>query len=62
VDNGISSFEGVAEANRLGMMVLITDHHLPGATLPDAACIINPNQPGCRFPARIWPVWASCST
>ena len=52
VDNGISSFEGVAEANRLGMMVLITDHHLPAATLPDAACIINPNQPGCGFPEQ----------
>jgi single-stranded-DNA-specific exonuclease len=52
VDNGISSFEGVAEANRLGMMVLVTDHHLPGATLPDAACIINPNQPGCGFPSK----------
>jgi single-stranded-DNA-specific exonuclease len=52
VDNGISSFEGVAEANRLGMMVLVTDHHLPAATLPDAACIINPNQPGCAFPSK----------
>jgi single-stranded-DNA-specific exonuclease len=52
VDNGISSFEGVAEANRLGMMVLITDHHLPAATLPAAACIINPKQPGCGFPSK----------
>jgi single-stranded-DNA-specific exonuclease len=52
VDNGISSFEGVAEANRLGMMVLITDHHLPAPTLPDAACIINPNQAGCGFPSK----------
>ena len=52
VDNGISSFDGVSEANRLGMAVFITDHHLPGATLPDAACIINPNQPGCRFPSK----------
>jgi single-stranded-DNA-specific exonuclease len=49
VDNGIASVEGVAEANRLGMQVLITDHHLPGDTLPDAACIVNPNQPGCAF-------------
>jgi len=38
VDNGIASVEGVAEANRLGMEVLITDHHLPGDALPDAAC------------------------
>jgi len=52
VDNGIASIEGVAEANRLGMAVLITDHHLPGDRLPDAACIINPNQPGCTFPSK----------
>lgn len=52
VDNGIASVEGVAEANRLGMQVLITDHHLPGDTLPDAACIINPNQRGCGFPSK----------
>jgi single-stranded-DNA-specific exonuclease len=52
VDNGIASVEGVAEANRLGMQVLVTDHHLPGDTLPDAACIVNPNQPGCEFPSK----------
>jgi len=52
VDNGIASVDGVAAANRLGMRVLITDHHLPGATLPDAQCIINPNQPGCGFPSK----------
>ena len=52
VDNGIASVEGVAEANRLGMQVFVTDHHLPGDTLPDAACIVNPNQPGCAFPSK----------
>ena len=52
VDNGIASVEGVAEANRLGLKVLITDHHLPGSQLPDAWCIINPNQPGCGFPSK----------
>jgi single-stranded-DNA-specific exonuclease len=52
VDNGIASVEGVAEANRLGMKVLITDHHLPGNSLPDAACIVNPNQNGCEFPSK----------
>lgn len=55
VDNGIASVEGVAAANALGMRVLITDHHLPGATLPDALCIINPNQPGCGFPSKHLP-------
>lgn len=52
VDNGIASVEGVAEANRLGMQVLITDHHLPGNELPEAAVIVNPNQPGCDFPSK----------
>ena len=52
VDNGIASVEGVAEANRLGMQVFVTDHHLPGDVLPDAACIVNPNQPGCAFPSK----------
>jgi single-stranded-DNA-specific exonuclease len=52
VDNGIASIDGVAEANRLGMKVLVTDHHLPGDRLPDAWCIINPNQPGCSFSSK----------
>ena len=52
VDNGIASVDGVMEANRLGMAVLITDHHLPGDRLPAAACIINPNQAGCGFPSK----------
>jgi len=52
VDNGIASVDGVAEANSLGMQVFVTDHHLPGDTLPDAACIVNPNQPGCEFASK----------
>ncbi|HEX6294951.1 MAG TPA: single-stranded-DNA-specific exonuclease RecJ [Burkholderiales bacterium] len=52
VDNGIASVEGVARAASLGIATLITDHHLPGAQLPDAACIVNPNQPGCDFPSK----------
>ena len=46
VDQGITSLEGVAVARALGMQVIVTDHHLPGATLPDASAVINPNQPG----------------
>ncbi len=49
VDNGISSVEGVAQANSLGIDVVVTDHHLPGDKLPDACSIVNPNQPGCNF-------------
>ena len=52
VDNGIASVEGVAEANRLGIAVLVTDHHLAGDVLPEAACIVNPNAPGCDFPSK----------
>ncbi|MFO1386363.1 MAG: single-stranded-DNA-specific exonuclease RecJ [Chitinivorax sp.] len=51
VDNGIASLAGVAEAQRRGIEVLITDHHLPGDSLPDAL-IVNPNQPGCEFPSK----------
>jgi len=52
VDNGIASVEGVARAAQLGIATLITDHHLPGDALPAAACIVNPNQPGCGFPSK----------
>lgn len=52
VDNGISSIEGVAAAKAAGIRVLITDHHLPGAELPAADAIVNPNQPDCKFPSK----------
>jgi single-stranded-DNA-specific exonuclease len=52
VDNGIASVEGVERATALGIATLITDHHLPGAELPRAACIVNPNQPGCGFASK----------
>jgi single-stranded-DNA-specific exonuclease len=52
VDNGIASLEGVAEARRRGIDVIVTDHHLPGRELPDAACIVNPNAPGNGFASK----------
>ena len=52
VDNGIASIEGVARARALGLQVLVTDHHLPASALPQADVIVNPNQPGCRFPSK----------
>lgn len=52
VDNGISSIEGVARANNLGIEVVVTDHHLPGDELPAAAVIVNPNQQGDRFGSK----------
>lgn len=52
VDNGIASIDGVDEANRRGIDVVVTDHHLPAATLPAARVIVNPNQPECGFPSK----------
>ena len=52
VDNGIASVEGVAMAQSLGLKVVVTDHHLPGAELPNAEVIVNPNQPGCSFASK----------
>jgi single-stranded-DNA-specific exonuclease len=52
VDNGISSIDGVRRAKQLGIKVLITDHHLPGDSLPEADAIVNPNQPGCAFQSK----------
>jgi single-stranded-DNA-specific exonuclease len=52
VDNGIASVEGVATARALGLQVLVTDHHLPAAVLPEADAIVNPNQPGCTFESK----------
>ena len=52
VDNGISSIDGVNRANELGIQVVVTDHHLAADVLPDAAAIVNPNQPGCEFPTK----------
>ncbi|MDE2417606.1 MAG: single-stranded-DNA-specific exonuclease RecJ [Burkholderiales bacterium] len=52
VDNGIASMDGVAHAKRLGLQVLVTDHHLPAAELPNADVIVNPNQPSCTFASK----------
>lgn len=52
VDDGIASIDGVAEANRRGIEVVVTDHHLPADTLPAARVIVNPNQPECGFPSK----------
>ena len=52
VDNGIASEAGVDRARELGMEVIVTDHHLPGDSLPKALAIVNPNQPGCSFPSK----------
>ena len=52
VDNGISSHAGVDHAHELGISVLVTDHHLPGETLPNADAMVNPNLVDCPFPSK----------
>ena len=52
VDNGISCLAGVKRAKDLGLQVVVTDHHLPGHSLPNADAIVNPNQHGCPFPSK----------
>ena len=52
VDNGIASVEGVSHAQSLGLQVVVTDHHLPGDTLPAANALVNPNLPDCPFSSK----------
>jgi single-stranded-DNA-specific exonuclease len=52
VDNGVASIAGVAAARARGIAVLITDHHLPGDTLPDANAMVNPNLADDGFPSK----------
>lgn len=52
VDNGIANHAGVDAAKALGIKVVVTDHHLPAPTLPNADAIVNPNQPDCPFPSK----------
>ncbi|MGQ0385053.1 MAG: single-stranded-DNA-specific exonuclease RecJ [Gammaproteobacteria bacterium] len=52
VDNGVAAHAGIEAAATLGMQVLVTDHHLPGPTLPDCAAHVNPNLPGAAFASR----------
>ncbi|EJN6827610.1 single-stranded-DNA-specific exonuclease RecJ [Vibrio cidicii] len=52
VDNGVSSIEGVRYAKQNGLQVLVTDHHLPGAQLPEVDAMVNPNLQSCAFPSK----------
>ncbi len=54
VDTGMRAFAEAETARRLGMDLIVTDHHLPGAhdALPAALAILNPNQPGCSYPEK----------
>ncbi|MCG9785871.1 single-stranded-DNA-specific exonuclease RecJ [Vibrio mediterranei] len=52
VDNGVSSISGVQYAKDNGLQVLVTDHHLPGAELPNVDAMVNPNLNECGFPSK----------
>jgi single-stranded-DNA-specific exonuclease len=52
VDCGITAREGVACAREAGVDVVVTDHHLVPRELPDGAIVVNPRQPGCRYPEK----------
>jgi single-stranded-DNA-specific exonuclease len=52
VDNGITAVEEARHARRLGLDLVITDHHRPGRELPDACAIVNPNRPDCHYPFK----------
>ncbi|QLB14949.1 single-stranded-DNA-specific exonuclease RecJ [Mannheimia granulomatis] len=52
VDNGISSFEGIDLLKSKNVNVLVTDHHLPAETLPNADAMVNPNLSSCCFPSK----------
>jgi single-stranded-DNA-specific exonuclease len=54
VDTGIRAFAAAAEAKRLGLDLVVTDHHLPDAAegVPEAVAVLNPNQPGCAYPYK----------
>ncbi len=54
VDTGMRAFAEAETARQLGLDLIITDHHLPGANeaVPDALAILNPNQTGCTYPEK----------
>ena len=52
VDNGVAAHAGIAAAHARGVRVIVTDHHLPGDSLPSADALVNPNVPGCEFPSK----------
>jgi single-stranded-DNA-specific exonuclease len=53
VDTGIRAFAAADTARRLGIDLIVTDHHLPGHDgVPQALAVLNPNQPGCEYPCK----------
>jgi single-stranded-DNA-specific exonuclease len=52
VDNGVAAHGGIEAARKLGIEVLVTDHHLPGPELPRCSVMVNPNLAGSAFPSK----------
>ena len=53
VDTGIRAFAAAETAHRLGVDLIVTDHHLPGPDgMPRAVAVLNPNQPECEYPSK----------
>ena len=53
VDTGIRAFAAAETAERLGVDLIVTDHHLAGENgVPKALAVLNPNQPGCEYPCK----------
>ena len=52
MDNGVSAHEEIAHANSLGIDVVVTDHHQPRETLPDAVAVVDPHRPDCPSPFK----------
>lgn len=52
VDNGITAFDPALKAKELGIDLIITDHHRPHATLPDAYAVVDPHQADCTYPFK----------
>lgn len=53
VDTGIRAFEAAQTARRVGVDLIVTDHHLPHeGGVPEALVVLNPNQPGCQYPCK----------
>ncbi|GAC1676507.1 MAG: hypothetical protein NVS9B5_03730 [Terriglobales bacterium] len=54
VDTGIRAFAAAETARRLGVDLIVTDHHLPGKEgVPTALAVLNPNQVGCEYPCKV---------
>lgn len=50
-DSGVAAHGAISEAGAHGLDVIVTDHHMPSASLPSAVAVVDPNRADCRYPA-----------